>query len=387
MYRGYFHAIEFQVIINLLKIIDNLYQDVPLASVLRSPIVGLNEEQLANIRLMNRHEAFYEAVKLYSESDEEHSEIVQTFLIQLKEFRKIAKKGALSELIWKIYQETGYYDFVGGIPGGRQRQANLRALYDRARGYETTSFRGLFRFLRFIERMQEQNKDLGEARALSEQEDVVRIMTIHKSKGLEFPIVIIGGLNKQFNYKDLRQKYLLNKDFGFATKFIDPAKRITYPTLYFLSLQQTALRKLLTEEMRVLYVAMTRAKEKLVMISNTASFEKDKEKWNHVSDHSEWVLPNQLRKTAKTYLDWIGPALIRHEDNSFLHEDDMNDRDIPHDVYKDISKWNVNILPAVELTNLDEQKQITKVELKETIVDWKNTPYVRDELSEEVEQK
>src|SRR5699024_4874161 len=148
---------------------------------------------LARIRLAKRGAPFYEALQAYVKQEQDQS--LERFLKQLDDFRAQAKEGALSELIWHIYQETGYYDFVGGIPGGRQRQANLRALYDRARGYETTSFRGLFRFLRFIERMQEEKKDLGEARALSEQEDVVRIMTIHKSKGLEFPVVLIGGMN------------------------------------------------------------------------------------------------------------------------------------------------------------------------------------------------
>src|SRR5699024_12484838 len=124
-------------------------------------------------------------------------------------------------LIWHIFGVTGYYEYVDGIAGGRQRLGNLRALYDRAKSYEATSFRGLFRFLRFIERMGEQNKDLGEARALSEQEDVVRIMTIHKSKGLEFPVVIVGGMDTQFNLSDIRYKYILDKDYGFATKFID----------------------------------------------------------------------------------------------------------------------------------------------------------------------
>src|SRR5699024_4428875 len=153
-----------------------------------------------------------------------------SFLAELAHFRELARQGALSALIWEMFQRTGYYDFVGGIPGGKQRQANLRALYDRAIAYEETSFRGLFRFLRFIERMEEERKDLGEARALSEQEDVVRIMTIHKSKGLEFPVVLMGGMNKQFNMMDLRNRYLLDKNDGFATKFIDPDKRIAYTT-------------------------------------------------------------------------------------------------------------------------------------------------------------
>src|SRR5699024_3820922 len=225
---GYFEAIEIQVMLNMLKIIDNPYQDIPLASVLRSPIVGLDEEMLTNIRLASKQRHFHDALKQYASMEESASERVAAFLKQLAAFRKLAKEDALSTLIWTIFEETGYYDFVGGIPGGRQRQANLRALYDRARSYESTSFRGLFRFLRFIERMQEQQKDLGEARALSEQEDVVRIMTIHKSKGLEFPLVIVGGMNKQFNLQDLRSSYILNKDHGFATKFIDPIQRITY---------------------------------------------------------------------------------------------------------------------------------------------------------------
>src|SRR5699024_5370810 len=150
------------------------------------------------------------------------------------------------------YTVTGYYDFVGGIPGGRQRQANLRALYDRARGYESTSFRGLFRFLRFIEGIDEEGKDLGEAPALGEQEDDVRMMTIHRSKGLEVQVVIIGGMSKELQFvRPLSKKpYLLDKDLGFATKFIDPVKRITYPTLYYTALKLSAKNKQMAEEMR-----------------------------------------------------------------------------------------------------------------------------------------
>src|SRR5699024_4209950 len=145
---GYLVAIEIQVMLNMLKIIDNPYQDIPLASVLRSPIVGLKEEALARIRLAKKGASFYEALQAYVQQQDDNQ--LSLFLTQLEECRSLAREGALSELIWHIYRETGYYDFVGGIPGGRQRQANLRALYDRARGYEATSFRGLFRFLRFI---------------------------------------------------------------------------------------------------------------------------------------------------------------------------------------------------------------------------------------------
>ncbi|MEI3612850.1 helicase-exonuclease AddAB subunit AddA [Pseudogracilibacillus sp. SO30301A] len=384
--KGYFEAIEIQVMINMLKVIDNPFQDIPLASVLRSPIVGLNEEQLAQIRLMNRREPFYQAVRSYALRNQEASQIVQKFLEQLKAFREIAIEGDLSELIWQIYRETGYYDFVGGIPGGRQRQANLRALYDRARSYESTSFRGLFRFLRLIERMEEQDKDLGEARALSEQEDVVRMMTIHGSKGLEFPVVIIGQINKEFNQQDIRKKYILDKDRGFATKFIDPVKRITYPTLYYQSLKEAFLRKSQAEEMRVLYVAMTRAKEKLVMIGNLPSFEKVQEKWREITEHPAWILPNQQRKKAKTYLELIGPALIRHEDANHLRDEEQF-VDIPTDIREHPSKWHIEVLPAEELLHINEKEQITKDELKSTIVNWNKVPYTNENLQREVDQK
>src|SRR5699024_5319528 len=252
---GYFDAIEVKIMLNMLKIIDNPRQDIPLASVLRSPIVGLDEEDLAKIRLANRRGTYYEAlVSFQKQATGKAYEKVNRFMEQLERFRLASRQGALSELIWQIYRETGYYDFVGGMPGGRQRQANLRALYDRARGYETTAFRGLFRFLRFIERMEERGDDLGAARALSEQEDVVRVMTIHKSKGLEFPVVILGGMDKPFNLTDLRQRYLLQKDLGFAVKDIDPGKRITYPTWWYHAVRQEKKRELLAEEMRVLYV-------------------------------------------------------------------------------------------------------------------------------------
>lgn len=367
---GYFVAIEMQVMINMLKIIDNPFQDIPLASVLRSPIVGLDEEALAQIRLANERATFYDALQAYVK--QENTPHVKKFLQQLQVFRALAKEGALSELIWSIYRETGYYDFVGGIPGGRQRQANLRALYDRARGYETTSFRGLFRFLRLIERMQEQKKDLGEARALSEQEDVVRIMTIHKSKGLEFPAVIIGGMNKQFNFQDMRSKYMLDKDLGFAMKFIDPEKRITYPTLYYKALQQVARQKLLAEEMRVLYVAMTRAKEKLFMIGHVRSMEKELEKWASVLEHEEWVLPMAQRKKAKTYLDWVGPALIRHEQNTLLRQE-AEQVSIWQEAAADASSWRIDIQPADSLTNMSLEEAHSEDDWQKRMTDWDST--------------
>ncbi|WP_067729759.1 helicase-exonuclease AddAB subunit AddA [Oceanobacillus damuensis] len=384
---GYFEAIEVKVMISLLKVIDNPRQDIPMASVLKSPIVGLNEDELATIRLADKHHSFYEAVVTYEKKHTgSTSEKIEQFLKRLNQFRLASRQGALSELIWDIYRETGYYDFVGGMPGGRQRQANLRALYDRARGYESTSFRGLFRFLRFIERMEERGDDLGSARALSEQEDVVRIMTIHKSKGLEFPVVILGAMEKQFNQQDLRQKYLLHKDMGFASKYIDPIKRITYPTLFYHALQQEKLRELLAEEMRVLYVALTRAKEKLIMVGTVASMEKKLQKWQKMIDHSEWVLPAHFRMESKTYLDWVGPALIRHQETAGIRTEEIGDA-VLNEIKADPSRWEVSVIHASELTNLEETTQEMDLNLKEKIMDWQPVNVKDNELQAFVDRR
>ncbi|MGV3488399.1 MAG: helicase-exonuclease AddAB subunit AddA, partial [Tuberibacillus sp.] len=220
---GYFEAIEVSVMMSLLKTIDNPYQDIALASVLRSPIVGLSGAELARIRVTKKSGPYYEAMLHYIDLyRDDLSKRLEAFTHSLESWRNRARRGALSDLIWQIYRETGYYDYAAGLPGGDQRKANLKALYDRARQYEQTSFRGLFRFLRFIERLQDRGSDLGEARALSEQEDVVRVMTIHKSKGLEFPVVFVAGLKKKFNMKETTSKNLLHKTLASGTKNIDP---------------------------------------------------------------------------------------------------------------------------------------------------------------------
>jgi len=384
---GYFEAIEIKVMINLLKIIDNPRQDIPLASVLKSPIVGLNEEELATIRLANKGSLYYEALQSFMKTSakemKETKQKVEQFLNQLEGFQFLARQGALSELIWEIYRVTGYYDFVGGIPGGRQRQANLRALYDRARNYETTSFRGLFRFLRFIERMEERGDDLGAARALSELEDVVRITTIHKSKGLEYPVVIVGNVAHGFNLQDLNKRYLLHKDYGVASKYIDPVKRIMYPTLFYYSLHSKILQEQLSEEMRVLYVALTRAKEKLVMIGQVNSFEKTLAKWQAVLQDENLVLPIHLRIDAKNYLDWIGPALIRHKDSHVLREGEQ----VSGPISDDSSKWNISVLHASELVEEEVSEEREKLHIKDHIMKWKPLPLADQEVAKKVSKR
>lgn len=385
---GYLEAIEIQIMLNLLKIIDNAKQDIPLASVLKSPIVGINEEELTQIRLANQRVSYYDALKeLLPTIDDQSLKLKLTqFIDLLTSWRSMARRGSLSELIWQIYRETGYYDFVAGMPGGRQRQANLRALYDRARGYEQTSFRGLFRFLRMIERMEERGEDLGAARALGEQENVVRITTIHKSKGLEFPIVILGAMDKVFNQQDLRQRYLLHKDFGFGSRFIDPEKRIMYPTLLYYAIRQQMKRELWAEEMRVLYVALTRAKEKLVMIGTVNSFEKKQQKWLETAEHPEWTLPSSTRLTSATYMDWVGASLIRHHQAANLRDPDES-IDIPELIFNDASNWEVTLEHALDYESIEAKQKEEIVDLKEKILAGEQIPDLDSDQEKWVEKR
>ncbi|WP_026692686.1 helicase-exonuclease AddAB subunit AddA [Peribacillus kribbensis] len=354
---GYFEATEVAIMMSLLKIIDNPLQDIPFASVLRSPIVSLDEEELAEVRLYARGDSYFEAAAAFCrEADEKEAPVlyakVSRFLSHLEKWRRMAREGSLSELIWQLFSDTKFYDFAGGMPGGKQRQANLRALYDRARQYEASSFRGLFRFLRFIERMQERGSDLGAARALGEQEDVVRLMTIHSSKGLEFPIVITAGLSRQFNLMDIRKSYLLDKDLGFASKYVNPELQITYPSLPQIAFKRKKHVETIAEEMRVLYVALTRAKEKLILVGTLKDAQKSLEDWTAARSGRDWLLKDHVRANAKSYLDWIGPALMRHTDSQQVLDDGGGDRFL-----KDDSSWNISIINIEELQETAEAQE------------------------------
>lgn len=309
---GYFEATEVVTMLSVLRVIDNPYQDIPLAGALRSPIVGLSAEELAIVRLAAKQGPYYEAVlRAASDAtvDERLREKLRAFFDKLEQWRVEARQGSLSDLIWRICRETGYYDLVGGLPGGVQRQANLRALHDRARQYEATSFRGLFRFLRFVERMRDSGGDLGTARALGEQEDVVRIMSIHKSKGLEFPVVFVAGLGKLFNQQDLNRSFLLHKQLGFGPKLVDSELRVSYPTLPYLAVRKRIRMELLAEEMRVLYVAMTRPKEKMFLIGTVPDAGKALERWSGGVDLAARRMPDHRIAAGRRFLDWIMPLV------------------------------------------------------------------------------
>ena len=324
--QNYFQATEVRIMMSLLTIIDNPYQDIPLVSVLRSPIVGLKENELSTIRLKRPFGYYYDALQAYIRAEdlteEEHvlQEKLKTFHQRLVEWRVQARRGMLSDLIWQIYQETHLLDYVGGLPSAKQRQANLHALYERAEAYEKMSYRGLFQFVRFIEKMQEKDKDLAEA-TTEVPTDAVKVMTIHGSKGLEFPVVFVMDLNKRFNKMDLRTHYIFDETWGMGIKWTDSFTRIRYESLPYQLISAVRERKLLAEEMRKLYVALTRAEEKLILVGSYDSKDQAIKKWGQTVTSSRLVLPDTARLSANSLMDWIGMGLMRHPDADSFNED------------------------------------------------------------------
>ncbi|KAF1296585.1 helicase-exonuclease AddAB subunit AddA [Enterococcus sp. JM4C] len=311
--QNYFQATEIRIMISLLQIIDNPFQDIPLVAVLRSPIVGLLEDELAKIRLVDKKNSFYEAVCLYEEhKTDELSHKLSNFLNQLSSWRELARREPLATLLWTIYDETAYLDYVAGLPVGSQRQANLIALVDRAKAYEQSSFRGLYQFVRFIEKMQEKDKDLAEPLTITE-ENAVRVMTIHASKGLEFPVVFLLDMSKQFNLQDVKARYMFEENIGAGIRYLTPDTRVLYDTLPYQAIKQVKTIKLLSEEMRKLYVGLTRAEQKLYLVGSYKNKADTLKAWSEAYEQQELVLDAASRiKSQGSLLTWIGMTLMRH---------------------------------------------------------------------------
>lgn len=295
---GYFAAVEVQVMLGLLQIIDNPEQDLPMAAVLRSPIVGMGEGDLASLRL-KEGETLWQSLPSYGEDlpDGDEKEKILRFIVSLEQWRTFSRHHSVAELIQQLYDDTGYYHFVGGMTGGAVRQANLKALFERAKQYESSGFRGLFRYLKLIERMRRDRIDLAPAKVIGEGEDVVRVMSIHKSKGLEFPIVVIADMGKKFNEMDLYHDVLLHKKLGIGLKQYDAQWRLTYPTFIWTGIRDLLRWEGRAEEERVLYVAMTRARDKLILVGTVR---------DGVAQWNRW-LTQKNPEQGTSYLDWIMP--------------------------------------------------------------------------------
>ena len=355
---GYFKTIEVQTMLSLLQIIDNPMQDIPLLAVLRSPIESWSPEELIDVRLMDRESTFYEAlVKMAEKGEGPVSQKAKDFIDRLNQWRDMALYLSTDELIWYLYGETGYYSCVGAMPGGVQRQANLRILFERARQYEETSYKGLFNFIYFIDKLKTSQGDMGSAKILGENENVVRIMSIHKSKGLEFPIVFVSGCGKRFNLMDTTRNILFHHELGLGPDYVDYDRRITYSTLAKQALKSRIIKETLSEEMRILYVALTRARERLIITGAVKDLYREIQGWEYALASRDEKLPEYQMMKGRSYLDWIGPAIIRHKDGGALRELGNFLEENNYHLLADQSQWEIKVynkMDAMRAGSLEE---------------------------------
>ena len=315
---GYFEAQEIQLLLALLSIIDNPEQDLPMAAVLHSGLVGLDANELGALRLSGEG-SLWSLMPAYAE--EAQDERLLAFIDHMERWRTLSRRHGVTDLLWDIYESQDYVNYVGAMPNGLVRRANVLALYDRAKGYEASGFRGLFRFLRFVESLRDSNQDMPLANVVSEADNVVRLMTIHKSKGLEFPVVFLSGVQKGFNMMDLRSELLIDKNAGLGLKGYFPDIRVSFPTMPWFYIKDVKEAALKAEEERILYVALTRARDKLIMTGHFKGFKNAKGKLSTLGELIKNAasvegqqLPTDIITQANTYLDWLIMGFTRHLD-------------------------------------------------------------------------
>ena len=315
---GYFEAQEIQLLLALLSIIDNPEQDLPMAAVLHSGLVGLDANELGALRLSGEG-SLWSLIPAYAEKAQD--ERLLAFIGHMERWRTLSRRHGVTDLLWDIYESQDYVNYVGAMPNGLVRRANVLALYDRAKGYEASGFRGLFRFLRFVESLRDSNKDMPLANVVSEADNVVRLMTIHKSKGLEFPVVFLSGVQKGFNMMDLRSELLIDKNAGLGLKGYFPDIRVSFPTMPWFYVKDVKEAALKAEEQRILYVALTRARDKLFLTGFVKGFKKSSGGLNTLGElikNSASVegrqLPTDIITQANTYLEWLIMGFTRHLD-------------------------------------------------------------------------
>lgn len=359
----YLESIEIQTIMSLLKIIDNPLQEIPLVAVMRSMIGGFTDNDLVEIRLSDKYDNFYNTIlkSKQSVSNPLRAKIDQ-FLNNLEIWRKEQEYLSLDELIWKIYNDTGYYNYVGLMTNGELRQANLKMLFERAKQCESISFKGLFNFINYIEKIKTSSKDMDSAKIIGENDDVIRIMSIHKSKGLEFPVVFLSGTGKQFNMQDLNNKILLHPEIGIGVKYIDYDMQIEYDTLSKQAMRNQIMLETLSEEMRVLYVALTRAKEKLIITGYSTT---DKQNGLHDICDKYSELNSILLKKCKTYLDWMELVYIYNQDEM-----------------KELS--NINVYTKKEVLKMCKTEEVEKENTEKQILDKISKVKIDDEEKKKI---
>lgn len=326
---GYFGALEVQELLQFLRVLDNPRQDIPLFGVMQSVFGGFTQEEIAQIRSggeghSRKRMTLYEALKEVAQSgrtveegeetsagesageEAELSQKADTFLQRIDHYRDLTPFTSIRDLLQRILDDYDYLNYVTALPAGSKRRANVEMLLTKASAFEKTSYFGLFHFIRYMEQLEKYDVDYGEADTLDENADVVRIMSIHKSKGLEFPVVFVSGLSKRFNMQDANQSLIVDMDLGVAVDYVDSVRRIKNKTLRRAVLSAKMKEDNLAEELRVLYVALTRAREKLIL---TAVLDKADEKWELAQMTGQERLTYLDFCEAGSYMDFLLPIL------------------------------------------------------------------------------
>lgn len=311
---GYFSSYEIQVILSMLRILDNPLQDIPMAAVLASPIVGMDDEELAQIRSAFKGVSFAQAaLSAMAGEDGYEDEKLKAFALVFERLRGAVADTPIHELLYMMLDETGFYRYASAMPAGKRRRQNIDMLIEMAAAYEKTSYKGLFHFVRYIDIQQKYEIDYGEADTAGENDDVVRIMTIHKSKGLEFPVVFVSGLGKGFNTQDTKSDLVIHEKLGLGLVEKTKSPRTKRPSLIRNEIESRIKRENLGEELRVLYVALTRAKEKIILTGGLSNAQKSFEKYRGNVNANQPISFGQ-REGAGCYLDWIIPAMLSYPD-------------------------------------------------------------------------
>ena len=345
---GFLDTTEVMTALSFLRIIDNPRQDIPLAAVLRSPVYSLSADDLLTIKLEGGCDEYWDCIKNYNEhgTSDTIKKTLSEFLSQLDHWRDISVEKTINDLIWAVYTDTGYYDLAGVLPDGKARQANLMKLVKKASDYDSLSFKGLFDFIRYIEKINKNDVEIDSESGGSQ--DGVRIMTIHKSKGLEFPVVFISGCGGKFNKTDLSANVVLHKNLGIGSEYVDAQTRVKYNTVPRSVISEALWHDAVAEEIRVLYVAMTRAKEKLIITGYTSENPSRAVKWQMFSNRKKVTLPAFEISSCDNYLDWIMETVARHRNGKPIFDlSGEEQQNAVNGLYDHKSIFEVNFINAV----------------------------------------
>ncbi|MDI4584560.1 helicase-exonuclease AddAB subunit AddA [Oenococcus sp. UCMA 14587] len=380
---NFLQEFEVSIVLSFLKIIDNPHQDIPLVAVLRSPIYGLDENQLAEIRIVDMKHDYFSAVQAYAETgqDSDLQKELADFLTQLSNYRKLAADNQIVDLIWQIYNDTNWPEYVAGMVGGSQRQANLHALYQYAQQLSDNHFVGLFSFIRYVEQLMDSVEDFAQAPVDMGQE-AVSVMTIHAAKGLEFPIVFLLNLDKQIDNRDSNGSMVVDFDNGIGIDFIHPVSQVKIPTIQKIAVAEKIKEKNWAEEMKLLYVALTRSEQRLYLVGSSKKMSALIHNWGTPVSTGKNVIAFQDRMRAKSYQSWIGMSLAN---SGYIQLEKVEGEYSKKDLTFKIKAYNAQTIPEIignkTVVGQGEQKE-TRIDLFQSkkILDYKYPYKLESEL-------